>query len=113
MSLVSALKGYGGFRVTEFPTEGSYPMKRTDLDCKNAKPRDGKYKLADRNGLYLDRLAEDKDHVTTLLAIEAKPYGVTPAANRCKRSPSARASASNWFQSSGGWLLSSILRNTR
>lgn len=29
-------------------------MKLTDLDCKNAKPRDGKYKLADGNGLYLE-----------------------------------------------------------
>src|SRR5690606_10329222 len=50
---------------------------------------------------------------STRLAAEAKPYGVMPAANRCKRCPSARASASNWFQSSGGRPLSSILRNTR
>ncbi|MBF0372496.1 MAG: hypothetical protein HQL39_03665 [Alphaproteobacteria bacterium] len=34
--------------------------------------------------------------------LEATPYGVMPAANRCKRRPSAWASASNWFQSSGG-----------
>jgi len=29
-------------------------MKLTDLDCKNAKPRDKKYKLFDGNGLYLE-----------------------------------------------------------
>lgn len=29
-------------------------MKLTDLDCRNAKPRDKKYKLADGNGLYLE-----------------------------------------------------------
>ena len=33
---------------------------------------------------------------------EAKPQGALPAANCCKRNPSARASASNWFQPFGG-----------
>ena len=33
---------------------------------------------------------------------EAKPHGVMPAANRWRRCPSERTSASNWFQSSGG-----------
>jgi len=47
------------------------------------------------------------------IAREAKPYGVMVAANCFRRCPSARASASNWLQSSGGWPLSSILRNTR
>jgi hypothetical protein len=42
------------------------------------------------------------DPMTTLFAIEAKPYGVRSAANCCSLCPSAIASANNWFQSSGG-----------
>lgn len=45
--------------------------------------------------------------------IERGHQRVTPATNCCKRCASARASASNRLQSSGGWPLSSILRNTR
>lgn len=51
--------------------------------------------------------------MTMLFLTKAKRYGLMPAANCCRRCPSARASASNWPQSSGGWPLSSILRNTR
>lgn len=29
-------------------------MKLTDLDCKNAKPQEKKYKLSDGGGLYLE-----------------------------------------------------------
>ena len=40
--------------------------------------------------------------MTTLVATEAKSYGVMLAVSSCRCSPSARASASNWSQPSGG-----------
>jgi len=53
------------------------------------------------------------DPKTGVIVTEDRPYGAMPAANRWRRCPSARASASNSLQSSGGWPFSSILRNTR
>ena len=62
----------------------------------------------------LSRTARPAPTPTTIPStVAAKPHRLVPAANRCRRCPSARASASNWCQSSGGCPLSNILRNTR